>query len=75
VIAAAKWQELFFLIPAFVIGAGIIGAVSILLVRAFIQSVQESGHKRLLLAAFVAVCGLVALVTYLGIDLPREGGH
>jgi uncharacterized membrane protein YozB (DUF420 family) len=74
VIASAPlWQRLLILVPAFVIGAGIVLAVLIVLGRAFVQSVQESGHKRLLLAAFVAVCGLVALVTYLGIDLPREG--
>jgi len=71
--SAPQWQRLFILIPAFVIGAGIVGAVLIILIRAFIQSVQESGHKRLLLAAFVALIGVVALVTYLGIELPREG--
>jgi hypothetical protein len=71
--SAPQWQRLLILVPAFVIGAGIVGAVLIVLVRAFIQSVQESGHKRLLLAALVAVIGLVALVTYLGIELPREG--
>jgi hypothetical protein len=62
------------LIPAFVIGAGIVGAVLIVLGRAFAQNVRESGHKRLLLACAIALVGVVALVTYLGIELPREGG-
>ena len=68
-----EWQRLLILAPAFVIGGGIVLAVCILLTRAFIQSVQESGHRRLLLVAFVALIGVVALVTYLGIELPREG--
>ena len=47
--------------------------VCILLTRAFVQSVQESGHRRWIFAGFIALIGVVALVTYLGIKLPREG--
>jgi hypothetical protein len=61
------------LVPAFLVGGGILVAVFMLLVRAFVQSVQESGHRRLIFAGFVALIGIVALVTYLGIELPREG--
>ncbi len=61
--------------PAFVIGAGIVVAVLIVLGRAFAQNVRESGHKRLLFAGAVALVGVVALLTYLGVELPREGAR
>jgi membrane protein DedA with SNARE-associated domain len=59
------------LVPAFVIGAGIVGAVLIVLGKAFVQNMQESGHKRLIMLGLVALVGVVAIVTYLGIELPR----
>lgn len=73
VASAPQWQRLLILVPAFVIGAGIVGAVLILLGRAFAQSIRESGHRRLLFAALVILVAVVALLTYLGIELPREG--
>ena len=71
--SAPLWQRLIILVPAFLIGGGILVAVFMLLARAFVQSVQESGHRRWIFAGFVVLIGLVALVTYLGIKLPREG--
>jgi hypothetical protein len=67
------WQRLIILVPAFLIGGGIVIATCILLFRSFVQSVRESGHQRLLFLGLVALVGVVALATYLGIKIPREG--
>jgi hypothetical protein len=73
VLAATSWEHLVLLLPAFVVGAGLVGAVFILLGRAFAASVRESGHPRLIIGGLVAVCGLIVLLTYLGVSLPKEG--
>jgi hypothetical protein len=67
------WQRLATLAPVFVIGAGLVAAVLILLGRAFAASVRESGHQRLILIGLVALTGLVVILTYLGVSLPKEG--
>ena len=74
VASAPQWQRLLILIPAFVIGGGIVLAVLILLGKALVQSIRESGHRGLIYLALVALVAAVALLTYLGIELPREGG-
>jgi len=71
-VAAPLWQRLALLAPAIVIGVGLVAAVLILLGRALAQSVRESGHPRVIFAGFVALAGAVALLTYLGVELPRE---
>jgi len=73
VLAASRWEHLAILLPAFVVGAGLVGAVFILLGRAFAASVRESGHPRVIIGGLVAFVGLVVLLTYLGVSLPREG--
>jgi hypothetical protein len=60
------------LLPAFVVGAGLVAGVLILLGRAFAATVRESGHPRLILGGLVAMAGAVALLTWLGVQLPRE---
>jgi len=72
VASAPHWQRLVVLAPLLVIGAGLVLGVAILLGRAFVHSVRESGHKRLIFAGLgVFVCAVVVL-TYLGVSLPRE---
>jgi hypothetical protein len=66
------WQRLLVLAPALVIGAGIVFAVLILLGRALASTVRESGHERLVYAGGVVLLGVVAVLTYLGVELPRE---
>ena len=61
-------------LPAAIVGAGLVGAVFILLGRAFAASVRESGHPRLIVGGLVALAGVIVLLTYLGVSLPREGG-
>jgi hypothetical protein len=73
VLAASSWERFVILVPAFVVGAGLVGAVLILLGRAFAASVRESGHPRLIVGGLVAVCALIVLLTYLGVSLPKEG--
>ena len=60
-------------LPAVVVGAGLVGAVFILLGRAFAASVRESGHPRLIIGGLVALTALIVLLTYLGVSLPKEG--
>jgi hypothetical protein len=60
------------LLPALVVGAGLVAGVLILLGRAFAVTVRESGHPRLIVAGLLGLVGAVALLTYLGVELPRE---
>ena len=60
------------LLPALIIGIGLIAGVLILLGRAFAATVRESGHPRLILSGAVALVGLIVLLSYLGVELPRE---
>lgn len=60
-------------LPAAIVGAGLVGAVFILLGRAFAASVRESGHPRLIIGGLVALMALIVLLTYLGVSLPKEG--
>ena len=53
------------LLPALLVGAGLIGGILILLGRAFAETVREARHPRL-------IAGAVVLLTYLGVNLPKE---
>ena len=68
-----QWQRVATLAPVFVIGAGLVAAVLILLGRGFAASMRESGHQRLILIGLAVLTGLVVLLTYLGVSLPKEG--
>ena len=70
--ATPLWQRLVILIPAFLIGGGIVIATCMLLIRSFVQSVRESEHQRLIYLGIAGLVVVVALATYLGIKLPRE---
>ena len=72
-VATSSPERLVILLPAFVIGAGLVGAVMILLGRAFATTVRESGHPRIVIGALVALGALIVLLTWLGVTLPREG--
>ncbi len=70
--ATARWEQLFVLAPVFVIGAGLVVAVMILLVRAFIDSVRDVQHKEILWIGGLAIVVLVVVLTILGVNLPKE---
>jgi hypothetical protein len=59
-------------LPAAIVGVGLLGAVLILLGRGFAASVRESGHPRLIAGGLAALVGVVVLLTWLGVELPRE---
>jgi uncharacterized membrane protein YdcZ (DUF606 family) len=67
-----RWERWVLLAPAIVVGVGLVVAVCILLGRAFMQSIRESGHPRWIYAGLVGLVGVVVLLTYLGVELPRE---
>jgi hypothetical protein len=71
--AASRSERLIILLPAFVIGAGLVGGVFILLGRAFANSVRESGHPRVVVGSLVALGVVIVILTWLGVTLPREG--
>ena len=71
---AAAWERLVVMAPLILIAIGVTAAVLILLGRGLVVSIRESGHPRLIVGALLALGGLIVLLTYLGIELPREGG-
>jgi hypothetical protein len=70
--AASTWERVVILAPALVLGGGLVLGVMILLGRAFVATVRESGHPRVLWGGVAVILGLVVLLTYLGVELPRE---
>ena len=72
VAAASSWERLVIWLPARVVGTGIVGAVLILLGRAFAATVRESGHPKWVYGGLVALVGVVVVLTWLGVSLPRE---
>jgi hypothetical protein len=69
---ASHWERFVILAPALVLGAGLVLGVLILLGRAFVATVRESGHPRWVWGGVAVVVGLVFLLTWLGVELPRE---
>jgi len=69
---ASSWERLLYWLPAVVVGTGLVAAVFILLGRAFADTVRESGHPRWIYAGLVGLVGVVMVLTWLGVELPRE---
>ncbi len=67
-----RWERLLTLVPVFVVGAGLVIAVLILLIRAFMDSISEVRHKRVLWVGAAALVAFVVVLTYLGVNLPKE---
>ena len=72
VLAASRWEHLILWLPAAILGVGLLAGIFILLGRAFAETVRESGHPRWILGGLVALLGAIVLLTYLGVELPRE---
>ena len=71
---AAPWERVIVMAPLIVVAVGVVAAVFILLGRGLVETVRESGHPRLIVGGLAALVGLIVLLTYLGVELPREGG-
>jgi hypothetical protein len=71
---AAPWERVIVMAPLIVVAVGVVAAVFILLGRGLAETVRESGHPRLIVGGLAALVGLIVLLTYLGVELPREGG-
>jgi hypothetical protein len=72
-LAATDVERWIVLLPALVVGAGLAGGVLILLGRAFAVTVRESGHPRLIYLGLLGLAAAIVVLTYLGVELPREG--
>jgi FtsH-binding integral membrane protein len=72
-LAATDVERWVVLLPALVVGAGLVAGVLILLGRAFAVTVRESGHPRLIYVGLVGLAVAIVVLTYLGVELPREG--
>jgi hypothetical protein len=72
-LAAGDVERWIVLLPALVVGAGLVAGVLILLGRAFVVTVRESGHPRLIYLGLLGLAAAIVVLTYLGIELPREG--
>ena len=73
-LAASDVARYVVLIPALIVGLGLVAGILILLGRAFAETVRESGHPRWIIAGAVLLAVAIAVMTYLGVELPREGG-
>ena len=71
-LATSRFERIAILAPALVIGGGLVLGVLILMGRAFADSVREFGHPRLLLAGAVGLVAVVVVLTWLGVELPKE---
>ena len=60
------------LLPALLVGLGLVGGILILLGRAFAETMREARHPRWIVGGLIALAGAIVLLTYLGIELPRE---
>jgi len=62
-----------YLAPVIVIGFAAVAGLLILWGKVAWQQLRESRRPRLVLALWVGGIGLLFLLTYLGVKLPREG--
>ena len=65
-------ERILLLAPALVLGTGLVLGVFILLGRAAAESIRSLRRPRLVLALAAAGIGVLAVLTVVGIELPRE---
>ena len=62
-----------YLAPVIVIGFAAVAGLLILWGKVALQSLRESRRPKLVIALWVAGIALIALLSFLGVKLPREG--
>jgi hypothetical protein len=67
------FERAVYLAPVIVIGFAAVAGLLILWGKVALQQLRESKRPRLVLALWVAGIGLLFLLTYLGVKLPKEG--
>jgi hypothetical protein len=67
-------ERAFVLGPVIVVCIGLLGMVFVLLTRGAIESVRELRNPRRFWVGFGVACVVIAVLSLLGVELPREGG-
>ena len=67
------FERAVYLAPVIVIGFAAVAGLLILWGKVALQQLRESKRPRLVLALWVAGIGMLFLLTYLGVKLPKEG--
>jgi hypothetical protein len=65
-------ERVLLLAPALVLGTGLVLGVFILLGRAAAESIRTLERPRLVLAIAAATIAVLAILTLIGVELPRE---
>ena len=66
-------ERAFVLGPVIVVAFGMLAMVFVLLARAAIDNVRELQNPRRFWLGLLAACVVIALLSLLGVELPREG--
>jgi hypothetical protein len=66
-------ERAFVLGPVIVVAFGLLAMVFVLLARAAIDNVRELKHPRRFWLGLLAACVVIAALSLLGVELPREG--
>ncbi|MES1247350.1 MAG: hypothetical protein ABUS54_06735 [Actinomycetota bacterium] len=66
-------ERAIYLAPVIVVGFAAVAGLLVLWGKVAIQSLRESRRPKLVLALWVAGIALIALLSFLGVKLPREG--
>lgn len=63
-----------YLAPVIVVGFAAVAGLLILWAKVALQHLRETRRPKLVLALWALGIGLIVLLTFLGVKLPREGG-
>lgn len=67
-------ERAIYLAPVIVVGFAAVAGLLILWGKVALQSLREARRPRLVIGLWLAGFALLALLTFLGVQLPREGG-
>ncbi|HVH52350.1 MAG TPA: hypothetical protein VM690_09410 [Gaiellaceae bacterium] len=73
--AIMSWplERAIYLAPVLVVGAAAVIGLVLLWGKVALQAIRDSRRPRLVVALWLAGFALIALLTVLGVELPREG--